>query len=650
MRLSYDRWRTAPDAPRRLGARSCSRTSTTPTPSGSSPTPRRPRPAAPNSRGDAAPRRSRRRRRAATSSPTASSTRGVTAVAAPVLDARGRPLAGLNLTGPTAARPGDARADRPRGGRGRGRPSRAGSRRRDGRARRPAPRPAPPLHADDRARRPHAHARHRRDRAERRRHRRLAPAARARNAASRQALEAVIAAGTPVYGATTGVGALHGRAVAAPGPRATSAAAAQPRRRRRRSRCPPATVRAAMPARATRSPPAVPRVAPALLDALVDALNADRVPAVHELGSLGTGDLPPRRIALALLGEATPAQGRSGSRQRCAGPASRPSPPRATGSRSSSSTRSRRARGVAADAGRCSRAALEVAALSFEAIGADPVVFDERVHRGPRAPGAAAVAARMRALLAGAPAAPRPSAPVPVPVPRAAAGRRRRARRARRARARRGRRAQPRRRERARRRGRPRGAAERQLRRRRPPRDRRAARRAGAVGGPGRVASTLLDPNLSGLPAFLARDPGPDSGAMMLEYTAHEAAAEVRSLALPVAAQRTVARGVESHASFAARRSATPTRRWTPIRRARDRARGRGARATVAGRAPAGVGTRTLFERVVADLPAGLSLLADDGRPPARQEPARALSIHRPSPLCARRRPNGTCTGTDISG
>jgi histidine ammonia-lyase len=64
--------------------------------------------------------------------------------------------------------------------------------------------------------------------------------------------------------------------------------------------------------------------------------------------------------------------------------------------------------------------------------------------------------------------------------------------------------------------------------------------------------SALLDPNLSGLPAFLAREPGPDSGAMMLEYTAHEAAAEVRSLAMPVALQAvSVARGVESHGSLA---------------------------------------------------------------------------------------------------
>jgi histidine ammonia-lyase len=64
--------------------------------------------------------------------------------------------------------------------------------------------------------------------------------------------------------------------------------------------------------------------------------------------------------------------------------------------------------------------------------------------------------------------------------------------------------------------------------------------------------SALLDPGLMGLPAALSADPGPSSGAMMLEYTAHAAAAGVRVLATPVAAQAaTVGGGVESHASFA---------------------------------------------------------------------------------------------------
>ena len=64
--------------------------------------------------------------------------------------------------------------------------------------------------------------------------------------------------------------------------------------------------------------------------------------------------------------------------------------------------------------------------------------------------------------------------------------------------------------------------------------------------------SALLDPEVTGLASQLARDPGPDSGAMILEYTAHAAAAEVRSLAATAASQTTtVQSGIESHANFA---------------------------------------------------------------------------------------------------
>jgi histidine ammonia-lyase len=64
--------------------------------------------------------------------------------------------------------------------------------------------------------------------------------------------------------------------------------------------------------------------------------------------------------------------------------------------------------------------------------------------------------------------------------------------------------------------------------------------------------STLLDSGLTGLAPFLAQRPGPESGALVLEYTAHAAAAEVRSLVTPVAAQSvSVSRGVESHSSLA---------------------------------------------------------------------------------------------------
>jgi histidine ammonia-lyase len=116
--------------------------------------------------------------------------------------------------------------------------------------------------------------------------------------------------------------------------------------------------------------------------------------------------------------------------------------------------------------------------------------------------------------------------------------------------------------------------------------------------------SALLDPGLSGLSVLLARDPGPDSGAMMLEYTAHDAAAEVRSLVLPAAAQAvSVARGVESHASLApiaarraqqalaALRVLVATELVVAVRALR-----------VAAREPRGAGTSRLFAHAAAAL------------------------------------------------
>ena len=110
--------------------------------------------------------------------------------------------------------------------------------------------------------------------------------------------------------------------------------------------------------------------------------------------------------------------------------------------------------------------------------------------------------------------------------------------------------------------------------------------------------SALLDPEVTGLAPQLAQDPGPDSGAMIMEYTAHAAAAEVRSLAATAASQTTtVQSGIESHANFAGHSS----------RRTSD-ALGRMAVAVSAelvlavralrlrGAVPRGAGVRALFE------------------------------------------------------
>ncbi|MFI1504052.1 aromatic amino acid lyase [Streptomyces sp. NPDC020597] len=64
--------------------------------------------------------------------------------------------------------------------------------------------------------------------------------------------------------------------------------------------------------------------------------------------------------------------------------------------------------------------------------------------------------------------------------------------------------------------------------------------------------AALGDPGLTGLPAFLGGGPASSSGAMILEYTANSALAELRSCATPASAGHAVlSRGLEEAASFA---------------------------------------------------------------------------------------------------
>jgi histidine ammonia-lyase len=62
---------------------------------------------------------------------------------------------------------------------------------------------------------------------------------------------------------------------------------------------------------------------------------------------------------------------------------------------------------------------------------------------------------------------------------------------------------------------------------------------------------TLVEPGFTGLTPFLAGDPTPSSGIMILEYVAHAAIADIRRLAAPAALGGAVlSRGVEDHAGF----------------------------------------------------------------------------------------------------
>ncbi|MFC6086002.1 aromatic amino acid ammonia-lyase [Sphaerisporangium aureirubrum] len=64
--------------------------------------------------------------------------------------------------------------------------------------------------------------------------------------------------------------------------------------------------------------------------------------------------------------------------------------------------------------------------------------------------------------------------------------------------------------------------------------------------------TSLMDPAFTGLPAFLAEGPPGSSGLMVLEYSASSALADLRTNAHPASLGHTVlSRGLEEHASFA---------------------------------------------------------------------------------------------------
>jgi histidine ammonia-lyase len=392
----------------------------------------------------------------------------------------------------------------------------------------------------------------------------LSDDARDRNDRARNAIAMLLARGDELYGVTTGVGALRSYRVPEEDRESYGLNLLRSHACGAGLILSVPVVRAAMATRANQIGAGGAGVAEELLDNLVRTLNAGLTPFTRELGSLGTGDLTNLAdVALALLGEGRVWRG-DHLIAAVQGLADAGIEPAYLGPRDGLAFISSNAFSIGyaallvVDARRLLDAWLTVAALSFEAAAADPVVLDARIHSSRHRPGQAAVAARMRELLDGLTARTRDAGPLGIQDPYPF-------------------RAQPQ----------VDGAVHDALLVldetvghelnfagenalviaadgvALPNGNPHAAPLASAIDGlrtalaqsaaliAARV-STLLDASLTGLPPFLARSPGPESGALVLEYTAHAAAAEVRSLVTPVAAQTVaVSRGVESHSSLA---------------------------------------------------------------------------------------------------
>ncbi len=352
----------------------------------------------------------------------------------------------------------------------------------------------------------------------------------------------------PVYGMNTGVGSL--RSVEIP-PELRE----EYQRRLWRSHAfgagepvPDEIVRAMLAVRANQLATGGAGVHPELLEALVEVLNEGSVPEVRETGSLGTADITSlAEVGLALLGERPFRDGRSRHR------------PVSLGPRDGLMLMSSNARAVGeaalclVDLRRLAYASESCAAVSFEAARANSNALDARVHTARPYPGQIAAAEHLRGLLDG-------YVPDHLRIQDSFAfrclpqvG------------------------------GLLRDALE-HMGRILDVELNSASENALLIDGDAlttgnfhaaplaasldyvrnaiaQVASlsaarltALMAPENTGLNPFLAKNPGPDSGLMVAEYTVHSAVGALRLLASPAASQSAVfiSQGVENHASFAA--------------------------------------------------------------------------------------------------
>jgi histidine ammonia-lyase len=226
---------------------------------------------------------------------------------------------------------------------------------------------------------------------------------------SRDWVEATLGAARPVYGVNTGFGSLARVPIAAADSAALSRNLVRSHAAGVGPPCPREVVRAMMLLRANALARGASGCRPALVDTLVTMLDAGVVPIVPRQGSCGaSGDLAPlSHLGLVLFGEG----GRAwlGDEEldgpvamaRAGIPTLTPGAKEGLAITNGAQLTTAIAAIALQAAGRTLAAAEVAAAMSVEALRGVTRAFAEPVHRLRPHPGALAVAARMRALLAG---------------------------------------------------------------------------------------------------------------------------------------------------------------------------------------------------------------------------------------------------------
>jgi histidine ammonia-lyase len=238
----------------------------------------------------------------------------------------------------------------------------------------------------------------------------ITPEARRLSEASRRAVERAVASGRPVYGVTTGFGALSDRTIPRGKTRELQVSLVRSHASGTGPALPGDVVRGMMVVRLNSLVRGLSGVRPELLDRLVDFLNRGLVPWIPEQGSVGaSGDLAPlAHLALALIGEgAFAGRGATG-----------PEPARDVLAREGiAPVELVEKEGVAllngtalmasylglavADTQEALDAALVAASLSYDALEGNPESLDERLGEVRNSDDQRAVARSMRLLLDG---------------------------------------------------------------------------------------------------------------------------------------------------------------------------------------------------------------------------------------------------------